>query len=118
MQLEVNFRLQAVFKLDDATNLFVSYCPALDIYSQGRTENEAKAAMRSAITLFVKYQYKRKKLDDLLNDRGFEPVEREAMESAVEFIEVLRKDYPHAFDVFVPLHLLAADEARRVSGVQ
>lgn len=48
---------------DKKTKIFVSYCPDLCLYSQGRTEREAKDAISSAVALFLKnsglYNYSR-----------------------------------------------------------
>ena len=35
---------------------FVSYCPALDVYSQGETHIEAYRAIRSAVVMMLKAQ--------------------------------------------------------------
>lgn len=42
-----------MIKFDEQTNIFVTYSSALNIYSQGRTLEEAKLAMRDAIRSFI-----------------------------------------------------------------
>lgn len=38
---------------DAEVNVYVGYCPALRLYSQGRTEEEAHKAIISAVKLYI-----------------------------------------------------------------
>ena len=57
---------------------FVSYCPVLDVYSQGSTEKEAKKNIMEALKLFLISCFERGTLDVVLKECGFEAV-RKAM---------------------------------------
>ena len=50
---------------------YVSCCPALDVYSQGDTEEEAHSNLREAVQLFISSCYERGTLDDVLKSSGF-----------------------------------------------
>ena len=51
----------------------VSCCPALDIFSQGPTEEIARHNLCDALRLFIKSCYLRGTLDRVFKDCGFEP---------------------------------------------
>ena len=50
---------------------YVSYCPALDIYSQGESEEEAIAMLAEAIEMFIKSCFDRGVLFQVLEDCGW-----------------------------------------------
>ena len=52
---------------------FVSFCPALDVYSQGPSEDAALDNLAEALQLFVESCLARGTLDRVLKDCGFEP---------------------------------------------
>ena len=52
-------------------DVFVSHCPALDVYSQGDTEQEAGSNLVEAIQLFVQSCYERGTLEAVMKARGF-----------------------------------------------
>jgi len=119
-QLNVSFNLDGVIREDKDTNCFVSYCPALDLYSAGRTRPEARAALQSAIDLFVRLGYERNILGRLLHDKGFEPLPVGALlpelgadaRNTIVITEDARfETYDDTFKVTVPLNLIAAAAA-------
>ncbi len=65
----VQFNLRAGVKYDDAAGVYVSCCPALEVFSQGETLEEAKDALTGAIVLYLRYCYSQKILDDILMDQ-------------------------------------------------
>lgn len=71
--IEICVKYRALFRRSDATGLFLSWCPLLDIKSQGRTENEAKAALNDSVRLFVRNCYQRGILDEILLGLGLVP---------------------------------------------
>lgn len=115
--ISVNFSLPGALRHDHATNTFVSYCPALDLYSAGKNRPDAKKALQGAVELFVRICYDRGILDDVLNKRGFKiaaGLEAGAAHDFKDFITVMEIDQPQAsepfddlFDVEVPLSLVA-----------
>lgn len=64
-----------VWQEDD---VFVSHCPALDVYSQGDTEQEARTNLVEALQLFIEVCYEHGTLDAVMKERGF-TVDQEAL---------------------------------------
>ena len=110
----MEFRLSGAIKKDEEVNVFVSYCQALKIYSQGRTEEEAKQAITSAVTLFLSVCYQRGILDKTLRERGFGEISTSGFmpisESLGEFIAVREAKFRDTFEFNVPLSLVAQRE--------
>ena len=52
IRVEMEVRVQE----DKEVGGFVSYCPALDVYSQGETRIEAHRAIREAVILMLEAQ--------------------------------------------------------------
>lgn len=113
MKLEIEFdiKLRAAMRYDEAAEVWVSWCPALDIYSQGTTEQRAQEAIKDALAMYVRYCYERKILGTILAKRGFVAskdgdTDDEAFD---EFISVrpVRDHAPSIFDVRVPLPLVS-----------
>ena len=50
---------------------YVSYCPPLDVYSQGKTKEEAIKNLIEASILFIESCFKRGTLNVVLNELGF-----------------------------------------------
>ena len=86
-------RMDVGVRFDVQTRVFVSYAPALKIYSQGPTQEEALRAIESAIRLYLITAYGANKLTgfavssgigpdspneqqyiEILKDGGFEPM--------------------------------------------
>ena len=51
-------------------DVYVSYCPALDLYSQGDTEEEASANLIEALQLFIQSCVERGTLDAVMKERA------------------------------------------------
>ena len=65
----VVFSLSVDSEVKTEGDVHVSYCPALDVYSQGDTEDEASANLIEALQLFVQSCYERGTLDAVMNER-------------------------------------------------
>ena len=52
MDSTIQIRLRTVVRQDLETGAFVSHIPVLDLYSAGRTPEEAEKAAESAVCLF------------------------------------------------------------------
>jgi predicted RNase H-like HicB family nuclease len=50
---------------------FISSCPALDVFSQGRTRTEAEQNLRDALYSFLDGCYEGGTLDKVLHEAGF-----------------------------------------------
>ena len=51
---------------------YISHCPALDVFSQGETKEEALDNLAEALQLFVESCHARGTLDAVLKERGFQ----------------------------------------------
>ena len=69
-QVKAQIFVSCTVRRDDATNSFVSHCPELKLYSAGNTELEALEAIRSAVSLFLRWAYERKSLGGILIEMG------------------------------------------------
>ena len=54
-QLEIAVTYVGYVRRSDTTGLFVSWCPLLDIKSQGVTQEQAKLALEDSIGLFLRH---------------------------------------------------------------
>jgi predicted RNase H-like HicB family nuclease len=100
---------------DEEADVFVSYCPRLDVYSQGDTENGAIEGIRSAIALHISTAFDYNRLDQVLRKAGFqrmsgEPSAADLLAQPVdEFVHVQVKQHDYkCVPIEVPLTLLAA----------
>lgn len=73
MNVQIDIRLRAAVGFDAEAEIWVAWCPALDIYSQEESATKAQAALKEALSLYVKHCYERRILDDVLNRKGFVP---------------------------------------------
>ena len=69
--IQFNMRLPAV--ITKKVRWFVAYCPALDVASQGETEEEAKKNLTEALLAFLLSCHERGVLDAVLKESGFIP---------------------------------------------
>ena len=67
----VVFSLTVDSEVKKEGDAYVSYCPALDVYSQGDSEDEASANLIEAQQLFLQSCYERGALDAVMKERGF-----------------------------------------------
>lgn len=117
MKFRIDCKLNAGVKFDDAAGVHVAWCPALDVYSQGESESEAKAAIESAVLMYVKNCVRRGVLESVLKARGFgvsdKPRKSDTGDSG-EYVSVRPEaeedislgTFGSAFDIAVPLELL------------
>jgi predicted RNase H-like HicB family nuclease len=118
MSLQVSFRLNFATRHDVDANVYVGYCPALKLYSQGSDNEEAKAAIVSAAKLFIVRCYEKDILHTILRERGMtkassaELAKLSAVNSPDEYIAV--GDFTDHFCQDVPIQLLAAKEAAKL----
>ena len=68
--LVIYVKLEAQIK-KEKPRMYVSHCPALDLYSQGETIKETKENMSEAVSLFIASCYSRGVLNEVLKDCGF-----------------------------------------------
>ncbi|WP_423907681.1 type II toxin-antitoxin system HicB family antitoxin [Candidatus Spongiihabitans sp.] len=58
--------------------MYVSYCPALNLCSQGETSKEAEKNIIEATELFIEDCLERNVLDEVLKNRGFHPTHQKS----------------------------------------
>jgi predicted RNase H-like HicB family nuclease len=87
----IAFNLLCTVK-QEGTNRWVTGCPKLDIYSQGRTEEEAKSSLKEAIELWVEDCLERGVLNAALLEVGFEKVHPAAIRPGDQHISIYPKD--------------------------
>ena len=110
-KVRVAWRLDAAHRYDKDAKVFVAWCPAVDVRSQGSTKAKAKRALTSAVTMYIRICWSRSILDDILNKRGFEQCAQGDIADDDRFIDVqeeLDETYPHTFEIEVPMNLIAA----------
>lgn len=100
MQSETRQSMRITFRLPVQTTqeegMYVSYCEALDVHSQGETKQEATDNLIEAITLFLEECFEMGTLDEVLQDSGFHPGEpgfhpvadRESTSQALSYLDV------------------------------
>lgn len=72
--------------------MFVSYCAALDLYSQGDSAEEAEKNIIEATEALIEYCVEHNTLNEVLKECGFRPVDKPPKKSAA------RKSTPPAAD--------------------
>ncbi len=53
MQIRIEAQLSVRVRWDEAVGIYVSYAPALDIYSQGETQDHAIRAIEGAMRMYL-----------------------------------------------------------------
>jgi predicted RNase H-like HicB family nuclease len=86
--------LEICIRRDDSASVFVSHAPALDVFSQGRTDREALHAIESAVRLYFVTAHEQGFLQRILA--------RLEAEEAFDGIAPLR-DYVRILDLGAPL---------------
>ena len=100
MVSRIRFELTVPAEVREDEEHFVSFCPALDIYSQGHSEEAALDNLAEALQLFVESCLARGTLDRVLKDCRLEP---EA---------VVPEPAEDRHMIHVPLSLVAHEPAR------
>jgi predicted RNase H-like HicB family nuclease len=73
MKTKAYFMMRLPFRVKKEGNMYISWCPALDVSSCGDTTREAERNLREALRLFIMSCYERGVLDKVLKDCGFVP---------------------------------------------
>lgn len=123
----VKFSLEGFIREDKETNSFVSYCPALDLHSAGRSRIEAKNALRGAVNMYIRICFDRNVLGRILHESGFEAASEPFIDTPqlsdgpptadTQFIAITvdGHEYDDMFPVEVPLHLIAGQQKAAVA---
>jgi len=95
-------------RYEKAKELFLSYCPALDLYSQAVTKERAEAALRSAVSLFIAACRYQGRLEAVLQDAEvfrYGSTFHVPPDAERAYTQTLKKHYDHIFTVSIPLDL-------------
>ena len=69
--VSIKVSLSAVVYLEKETGIHVSYCPALDLCSQGKNKTEARKMLTEAVEIFIQSCIEDDTLKSVLQDCGF-----------------------------------------------
>lgn len=103
--MQVSFRLNIGTRKESETGLYVSYCPALNLYSQGTNEQNALDVLIDGIQLYISSLYERKLYEKILAPNGFVKAANAPTDDS-EFVAVLSNYQVKEIDV--PVQLKAA----------
>lgn len=82
--VEISLDLLCTVKQDARGSRWVAGCPALDLFSQGRTEEEAKLCLKEATGIWVEDCLERGTLDQALREVSFHSRQEEEQEERDE----------------------------------
>ena len=116
MKIKFTLSLKGATRYDEQAHVYVGFCPALKVYSQGKTESEAMKALRSILGLYLETCYQNGILHSVLTKAGFVAVGSGAssppQEACEEYIMIERANFDRVFDMDVPLELVASSTLR------
>ena len=93
--IEIQFHLPV--QISKKEKWYVAAWPVLDVYSLGDSQENAKANLAEALTLFLQSCFERGTLDAILKECGFTPLAT-PIPSEVEFVNIplhFRQTAPH-----------------------
>lgn len=74
MRIPIKFHVQLPIGVKQESKWFISWCPVLDLFSQGETHDKAIENMIEAIQLFLKDCLERGTIGEVLRQQGFREV--------------------------------------------
>ena len=94
MVADVRITVRLPVEVNKKGAIYVSKCPALDVYSQGNTEAEAIEHISEALRVFLESCFERRVLDDVLQECGIKAKKEESIpdrepESQGKSVEIL-----------------------------
>jgi len=112
-RITVEVRVQGAVKRDEQAKVYVSYAPALRLYSQGNTQDQAIEALKSAIGLYLKVAYQENIFEKTLRRNGFlltaSPEAAEPVDNTITVLEEM--GFTRSFDVPAALSLASPQAA-------
>jgi predicted RNase H-like HicB family nuclease len=108
--IEFTISLNCCTRFDEDANVFVGYCPTLNVFSQGDTEEEAVEAVQDAVGMHLTTAFDFNRLDKVLRRAGFAGMSTsqsapEPENSEFVRVAVLKDSKQHT--ITVPLHMSA-----------
>ena len=101
----ISFSLQVSVDIHREGDVFYAGCHALDVHSQGNTEEEVQKNIVEALQLFIESCFDRGVLVQVLKDCGFKPSRKQ--------YRLKEHDDPETQMIDVPLPLLVADHVKQ-----
>ena len=116
MLLRLTASLKGALRYDRDAGVFVSFCPTMNIYSQGRSEKEAIEALTSAVWLFISTCLEQGTLERTIKKVGFVQISGLRMVSPSHYMDefIAIENYDEAFQFEVPINLVAQGVPCRV----
>ncbi|MBW1649766.1 MAG: type II toxin-antitoxin system HicB family antitoxin [Deltaproteobacteria bacterium] len=100
----ISMEISLPVKIEKKDKWLIASCPILDVFTQGKTKEEAKNNLNEALTVFLISCCERGVLEAALKQRGIEcyssPIEADTKATK----QINREDY-----INIPLHLLSPD---------
>lgn len=87
---------------------FISSCPVLDVYSQGRTRAEAEKNLRDALATFLIDCHEHGTLDQVLRESGFVAISAPAAKRSYASRKSTQVVVPVPFEIRAPRSRAAA----------
>ena len=107
MKTKITFTAKLPIQIIKKKKWFIASCSALDVASQGETEEEAKKNIGEALFMFLGSCLERGTLDAVLKQCGFRPVTEQDQD--IEPVESsVKQEY-----IDIPLYLLSQSEDKR-----
>jgi predicted RNase H-like HicB family nuclease len=117
MVLQIQVNLSGAIRRDPDVGVFVSYCPALKLYSQGEDELQALEALKSAVGLYLTTCFMRGQWDAALREAGFTEISANGImpveKRMGEWIAIQAAKFDEAFEFTVPINLIAAQQQQQ-----
>lgn len=109
--LEMSIKLPCIVRYESESQTFVSECPPLNLVSAAETEDEAVAAIQSAVVLYLQTVLEDQRFGEVLKEKGFrftnDPGE---IMMAEHYIAVRVDERAKAVSVKVPIGRLVANQ--------
>lgn len=112
----VIFQLNAMCRYDEEVQVFVGYLPRLQIYSQGRTEEELADALRTTALRFIVACSDKHILPIVMREGGLQAAPSnhtiaEIAANSEDFVAVLQyRECEQPIEVSIPMSLIAQRE--------
>lgn len=100
----IKCKLEAYIGLEKP-GMYISYCPALDLYSQGDTRAEAKKNIKEATGLFLQSCIERQTLQRVLTECGFKSTAPFAAHKALAKAVALPPEFETSKPFKIPVEL-------------
>lgn len=94
----IKITLGLPLRIEKKEKWYVASCPALDVFSQGTSREDAKENQGEALQLFLGSCIERGTLDEVLKDCGFAP----GAPDTISYTESEKEEH-----IDIPLYLLA-----------